>query len=204
MSTQVDRAGSFKATIEQYGLKEMDSGSVAVSLKAKLTDFWDGQQWHDWREYEQEADGDIWVVKTDGTPNDKAIESLVRFAGWDGDFLSIIQETWTPTPCQLTIKSETYKNVPRIKIAFVNDLNRTPGGQMSNVDEAKAKDLQARFGASMRAIVGNAKRAGAIPAPPPKANGNGKPAPLPRALDTPDPGPQPLPPRTSSEELIPF
>lgn len=202
MSTPVDRAGSFKGVIEEYGLKEMESGSVAVSLKARLTEFWDGQEWHDWCQYEQEAEGDVWVIKKDGKPNDKAIESLVKFAGWDGDFLSLIQQSWTPTPCQLTITSETYKNVVRLKIAFVNDLNRTPGGQMSNVDEAKAKDLQARFGASMRAIVGNAKRAGTIPAPPPKTNG--KPLAIPRALDTPDPGIQPLPARTSGEELIPF
>jgi hypothetical protein len=202
MSTPVDRAGSFKATIEEYGLKEMESGSVAISLKAKLTDFWDGQQWHDWREYEQEAEGDVWVVKKDGTPNEKAIETLVKFAGWDGDFLSVIQGQWAPTPCQLTIKAEDYQNRTRLKIAFVNDLNRTPGGQMSNVDEAKAKELQSRFGASMRAIVGNAKRAGSIPAPPPKTNGK---TPLPpRAQETPDPGAAPLPARVGSGDDIPF
>lgn len=165
-----DREGSFKARITGYGLKEFESGAVSVSLKADLLEFWDGTQWQPWADYSMEAEGDVCIVKKDKTINQGAAESLINFAGWDGDIVSIGTEAWHPTNCVLVVKADTYKDQTRYRIAFVNDYNRTPGG-MSNVDAAKVKELQARFGSQFRALAGNKQRNGTPPAnrpaPPP-------------------------------------
>jgi hypothetical protein len=164
----VDRKGIFRAEIVEYGLKEMDSGSIAVSLRCKLTDWWDGEKFEPWEQYDMEASGDVWVVKKDGNANQNAAESLMRHAGWDASFSSIVNGTWQPTACQISVEEETYKNKVQRKIGFINAWDRIPGA-MSNVDADGAKALEQRFGASMRALFGNVSRNQAAPASKPNA-----------------------------------
>lgn len=169
-----DRTGSFRAEILDYGLKEMDSGAVAVALHVKLTEMWDGENWQPWGEYDMEAYGDVWIVKKDGKLNDRQAKALINFAGWDASLSSIAEETWKPTPCQVEITHERYKDQDQYRISWVNDFDRTPGaGAQSNVDANKLKELEARFGSPLRALQGNVKRNGAAPStkkpsPPPK------------------------------------
>lgn len=169
-----DRAGVFRIEICEYGLKEMDSGAVAVSIKALLTEWWDGAQWLDWRQYDMEAGGDVWIIKKDnGGANDKAAESLMRHAGWDASVTAIVDGTWKPTPCQAVINQEEYKGQKSFKIAFLNDFNRTPGA-LSNVTPEKARDLENRFGSTLRALQSNVRRnqpaaTNSRPPAPPKA-----------------------------------
>lgn len=159
MSVPVDRAGTFRANIVEYGLKEMESGSVAIALKAQLTEWWDpaAQAWVDWAPYGMEATGDLWVVKKDGNPNDKSAESLMRHAGWDASFSSVVNGTWQPTPCQVDIKEEEYQQKKTLRLSFLADFNRTPGA-LSNVDPAKASALDTRFGGTFRALAANVMR----------------------------------------------
>lgn len=165
-----DRAGNFRANILEYGLKEMDSGAVAVSLHVKLTELFDNGEWHEWEQFDMECFGDVWIIKKDGSINDKASESLIKHAGWDGNIDSITGETWKPTPCQVVVNKEEYQGRTSYKVAFINDHSRTPG-QMSNVTPEKAKELQNRFGSQLRALVGNVKRnqapTGSRPSAPP-------------------------------------
>ncbi len=172
----VDRAGTFRAEIFEYGLDEKDSGSVALSVKATLTEMWNQEtgEWESWEQYSQEAMGDIYIIKKDKTPNVKAIESVVKCAGWDGRCQSIADKSWEPTPCQVSVKENTYEGNTRYRIEFINEFDRVPGGNVGNVDADKAKALDTQFGSSFRAIVGNLKKSkpaeGSRPAaPPPKA-----------------------------------
>lgn len=159
----VDREGTFRAQITEYGVKEMDSGSVAVSIVARLLEWWDGEQWHPWESYEQEASGDVWVVKKDGSLNDRQIESLVKNTNWDGTLTSVSQRTWIPCACQVTIKEEDYRNNKYMKISFLDDYERTPGG-INAASPEKVAELQNRFGSQLRALTGSMKR-NAAPAP---------------------------------------
>lgn len=169
-----DRTGNFRAEILDYGLKEMDSGAVAVSLHVLLTEMWDVDNWIPWRDYDMEAFGDIWIVKKDKKLNDRQVKALIECAGWDASLSSLTDGSWKPTPCQVEITRETYKNEDRYRISWVNDFNKTPGGgALSNVDANKLRELEARFGSPLRALQGNAKRNGSSPA-------SSKPAPPPR------------------------
>lgn len=174
MANPVDRAGTFRGNINEYGLKEAESGSVAVTIRVYLTEYWDdvNKTWMEWHEYDQEANGDIWIVKKDKTLNQFAADSLIKNAAWDGDIESIQNSKWHPTPIQVVVKEDTYNGETRLKIAFVNEHGRTPGGLGANMSPEKAKQLQAQFGASLRALAGNVKREskpnGAPKAPPPR------------------------------------
>jgi hypothetical protein len=178
MSTPVDREGTFRAEITEYGLSEMDSGSMAVKLKVKLLELWNKTecQWEQWAQYDMEAEGSVWIVKkNNGGLNQRAAESLINFAGWDGDLESLVNESWRPTKCAVVIASETYNNETKLKITFVNDFNRTPGA-IGNVSPESVKAASARYGGQLRALAGNVKRNGTTapagnpptpPSPPP-------------------------------------
>lgn len=180
MSQLVDREGDFQGVIYEYGLREFDSGTVAISIRARLDAMWNGEEWEDWKQYDVEAFGSLFIIKRNGELNNTQVESLVRSAGWDGTMNSVVHGTWKPTPCQFSIKSEVYKEATQFKIAFVNPFDRVPGGGMGNIDADKAKQLEAKFGASLRAIAGNVKRntvasGQSAPPAPPKPNGAWKP-----------------------------
>lgn len=195
-----NQEGTFNATIMEFGLKEMDSGSIAIAIRATLNEAWDGTEWQPWDQYEVEAEGDVWVVKKDGTINQGAAESLMKYAGWDGNLESITDGSWQPTKCSVTIKHEEYKGVHRYKIAFVNEWGKVPGA-LSNVKPEKAKELQSRFGSQLRALHGNVSRnsapsVGIPPTPPAPPNGTAKTPPAP-----------PMTPATAhqqTEEKLPF
>lgn len=186
----IDREGTFKAQIQSYGLKEMETGSVAIAIRANLLACWNGEGWdEDWVQYDMEAAGDIWVVKKDGTINKPAVDSLVKCCGWDANLESILNETWKPSGCQVVVKANEYNGQISYKISFINALDRTPGA-MSNVDANKAKQLQAKHGAALRALAGNAARNGAsTPATKPAAPPPAAPKPAPKV----DVGFEPIP-----------
>lgn len=157
MSQPVDREGVFRAEIKEFGIKESDSGAVGISIKAELTEFWNGAEWEPWTEYGMEAIGDVWIVKKDKSINQSGTESLIRYAGWDGDILSIVNATWQPTPIAVVIKADEYKGNVRYRVEFVNDYSRVPGG-LSMVSPEKANELKTRYGSQLRAIAGNVQR----------------------------------------------
>lgn len=192
MPQPIDREGNFRVQITDFGISEMESGSVAVNIKAKILEMYEGnEQWSDWTQFDPyEVEGAIWIVKTDGTLNENAVRSLMAHTGWDGNIESIVDGTWKPNLCQVQVKLDTYKDQSRFRIAFINDYSRTPGG-MSNVTPEKAKQLAMRFGGQLRALAGNAKRSSS-PAP-------GRPAPPPQNRSKPQ-AEQPI----GTNEEIPF
>lgn len=159
MSQECDREGVFQAEITDYGLKDQESGAVAIPIRALLTGIWnqEAQAFEPWAEYEMYASGDMYVVKKDGSLNQGQVQSLTRNAGWDGTFTSIVDHTWQPTPVSVVVKADEYKGVTRYRIAFINAYDAVPG-QFGSIDPEKAKALQARFGGELRALTGNSKR----------------------------------------------
>jgi len=170
-----DRSGFFRVEVVEFGLKESEQKAVAISLRVLLTEMWDGENWIPWREYDMEAAGDVWIVKKDGKLNERQAKAIMECGGWDGSLGSIVNQSWQPTPFQVEVKHERYKDEDRYRVEWINDLNKTPGAStVSNVGDDKLRELEARFGSPLRALSGNVRRntvppAGSKPAPPPKA-----------------------------------
>lgn len=164
MSQQIDRPGIFRGRIVEYGLREFDSSAVAITVRAEIDEEWSDDRWEDWRQYDMEAHGLLFIIKKNGDMNNGQVESLVKSTGWDGSLVSIPNQTWKPEPCQFVINEETYKDQKQYRISFVNPYDRIPGAT-SNISEDKVKALEARFGGSLRAIAGSVKRNSTAPAP---------------------------------------
>lgn len=173
MAKELDRGGHFRATIDSYGLeKSKTSNAHAVVIKCTVLEQYDfdSDAWVDWRSFEpHEVWGRIWIIGKDGKVNATAAEALVKNAGWDGDILSIQNQTWQPFQCSVSVEESTWEGKTSFKVGFVNGFDETPSGKLGNVDEVSAKQLATQFGASFRAIAGSVKQnAAAVP--------NGKPA----------------------------
>jgi len=195
MGTQVDREGTFRGEIIEYGSRKVDSGAIAVTIHARLDEIWDGEEWEDWRAYGVEAYGDLYVIKKDGSPNASQVQSLVENAGWDRTFASLSDKTWEPKPCQFVVKQDKDQagNLKdRWRIAFLNDYDRVPG-QLASMSPDEARALDGRFSGQFRAIGGNAQRASSKPAGKPPAPQKAAPK-----------QPRPQPPADESGPDIPF
>jgi hypothetical protein len=177
MSTLIDRAGHFRGRIISHTLKDFDSGAVALQIDCALDEYWneDRAGWDDWAEYDVTAPGLVFLVKKDGTINDKQAKALMDFAGWDGSLDTLASGAWEPARCGFAIGEDTYKGVTRYRVDWINVFDGTPGaGTMS---PEKVQELQSRYGSQFRAIAGNSARNSAKPegapakAPPaPKPN----------------------------------
>lgn len=156
------KEGSYRIKIVNYSLREAKSGAVGITLHAVITHEPgpDGE----WEECDPgEVEGTVWVIKKDGDANDRAVESLMNHAGWDGNLQSVSMRTWQPTPCSCTTKREEYQGTVSYKIAFINGFDNSPP-----MSTTRAAELQAKYGEKLRRLGGAATPKEGVPlAPPP-------------------------------------
>ena len=172
---ECDRAGDWRADIIEFGLKEFESGAVALNIRCRLGELYDhdNKVWDEWAEHGMEAFGSLFLVKKDGSLNQEQIKAVCEATGWNGDFAAITDGTWQPMRCQVQTKRNEYEGNVSYRVNWISPHDREPGSGLSNVDSVKAKSLNARFGGSIRALAGNAARN------VPKTSPNGPPAPRP-------------------------
>jgi hypothetical protein len=160
MTLPVDREGTWRVEITEYGLFEADSGAVAVSMKCHALEYYDTdtKQWTEWTQYgNYEIEGNIWIFKKKSELNERTAKSLMQNAGWNGDIETIVNGEWQPKQCQVTSELDTYQGNERMRIGFLNHWDHV-SGNIGNIDAAKAKQLQKKHGGALRALAGNVTR----------------------------------------------
>lgn len=180
MPIEMDREGVFRGKITEYELKEFDSGSTAIALVCTTDEMWDAdsQTWIPWAEYDMEARGDIFIIGKGGKLLDNNIRDLNRYAGWDGNPMSVVNGEWNTLPIQFTIKLEANEKFgDKFRLGFIKAYDKVPGGQFT-CDPEQARQIANKYGSKFRALCSEvpaaAKPAGK-PATPPRPP---KPAPL--------------------------
>lgn len=162
MVRELDREGTFRGRIIEFGLQEGSSPSQSVGIGIKVAiDEWfnrETEAWEDWREFEFETIGYINLVTSKGVANDKSADNLCKCTGWNGNLGDIAMGEWKPEPIQFTTKADEYKGKTTFKVDYVNQYDRIPGGGIKSVDAETAKALQAKYGTTFRALGANAKR----------------------------------------------
>lgn len=176
----IEVEGNFRGRILSYGLNETDSGAIAVNIEVACEEFYHGgDEDYDagWYEYDGEYSviGRVWVVKKNGKLNKTSVESLMKNAGWDGSFESVVNETWHPEPVSVVVNRDEYNGRVRYVASWVNHFDNVPGGGLGNVSGDKAQDLQRRFGGELRAIAGNSQKPQGKPSKPGKQQSDTKP-----------------------------
>jgi len=167
MTQRIDRQGMFTGRVLDYGVKTASSGAVALSVHVEIDYALIGGEWEDWREFEFDAFGDLWVVGKQGQPLEWSVRDLAKWAAWDGDLESVAKGSWTPpdSVC-FHVQPNEYEGVTRYRLTRFVDPEKPAGGSVSGLDLDEVKPLAAAFGPALRTIA--AMVADDTPADPPK------------------------------------
>jgi hypothetical protein len=191
MTQRIDRQGMFMGRVLDYGVKTAKSGAVAITVHVEIDDALIGDDWEDWREFEFDAFGDLWVVGKQGQALEWSVRDLAKWAGWDGDLESVAKGTWSPAdPVCFHIQPNEYEGVVRYRLARFVDPEKPDGGSVSGLDLEEVKPLAAAFGPALRAIAADmvADTAAVRPKPAKRKKASKKP-PVPATVPPDDGGP---------------
>ena len=154
---RLDRAGIFKAKPIAMGLKPgRETKSVAVWIEFHILAQRDGDGWVDWFDYEDHSIiGEFNIVKKDGTVNERGVANLAEVLDWNGDPDTIVGDP-PDIPVQITVGEETYNNVTRLKVQWLNSVDYQGGIQSATPEQVK--QIKAQFGSLLRAAAGAARK----------------------------------------------
>lgn len=163
--TALDRTGIFKARPVSWNVRKSEnSESVAIQIHYQILAEKSGSDWEDWTQYEPHyVRGDHWIVKKDGRPNVKTIETLAEVLSWDGSLSSVIGSDPPDIVVSVTVEAETYDGKTYHKVAWLNPENYVPGGDGASADEVR--QLDAKFGSLLRAAARGSGKPAAKPTP---------------------------------------
>ncbi len=160
---RLDRSGIFRARPLSWSVRTSEtSQAVALSIEFLILAQLDGSNWASWTEYEEHrVFGDFYVIKRDGSVNQKMVDQLVSSLGWSGDLRQVGQAAPDVT-VQITVKEDAYNGQVRFKADWINPGDYVP--QPGSASEGELGTLQARFGSLLRAAATGAARG--VPAKP--------------------------------------
>jgi hypothetical protein len=181
----IDEEGTFRAIPIDWTLEESDtvdeetgkkSQSVALAIKLSIVSKWhpdaDGGAWSQDYPPGWYVEHRGWVVKKDGTLNEKALASLSECGLFDGEFEKVLEGPPPQVTVLAEVSKENYKGQDRMRANWVNpNADRPqPRGQFRPANPDLVNSLRARFGSQAKAIAGG-KPGGKPPAPPKAAAG---------------------------------
>lgn len=157
----IDREGSFRCQVIEWGVREGDKGSVMVVLKCQVFAMWDQQiqTWTDWSGFDKYV---VWtqvtVVKNDASMHSTGVEQLRDAVGWDGDFLRF-QGVVPDHHVVVAVREETFKGKAEFKGSWLYGPEHVPGtgGVKNAAGQDRLEALNAMLGSQLRAVIGAAK-----------------------------------------------
>lgn len=177
----IDRIGTFKGVIKDFGVtktRKKELPQFVVTLLATHLYNEATEEWDDWTEYDQTADGYFVLV----TLNEQGIpvkclnyNQVMEATGWDGvSFSSLAAMDLKDHPVQFRVQEDTYEGTTTLKVNWIAGIEAEVGLRKLTGDDLLA--LDATF-----SIPGN--KPAAAPAKPKTGKKPGKKAP-PKAPET--------------------
>ena len=130
-----------------------------------LLQHWNGTAWDDVSADDLQITGYFYLAKTNGRLNTFTIDALKSSLGWDGSSIAgLANGDWSNTEVQVTVGQEEYQGKTKTKVKFINPRDSSPtGAPLDAADPQVVQSLDAKYGAMLRALNGNAKPANNTP-----------------------------------------
>lgn len=166
---RLDRVGIFLARPVAMGLQNAkETKAVSVWVEFQITAQQDGTEWTDWSSYEDHSiTGYFWIVKKDGTVNERTVANLAEVLDWDGNPETISGDP-PDIPVQITVAEETYNGNITLRVQWLNPADYQGGIQSATPEQVK--QINAQFGSLLRAAAGAARKPKTTAKPLPKAS----------------------------------
>jgi hypothetical protein len=201
----IDRAGSFRGKILDRGIGETKNHYPQLVLQLQATEHWDdaNEVWESWDYDVNEATAYICLFGKDGKAT-LGVQQAMKALGWDGASLMTLQTDTATENIQWRMEPNTYENVTRLQVAWIDAYDAEPGRKVRKLDVTDLKKMDAKYSAALKAIGGGPKPASAPPRPPAPSQ-----APKPAVVADPTPSPSgtptttPVPTPTTSESAEP-
>lgn len=164
---QVDRIGAFRGRAYEWGLKEYDSGAVAlvvgyeVSAERMPADDGSGYEWTAWPDG-YAVHGYHFIVTKEGKANQNTVEQMVRYLGWDGDVESVVGGEPPDRLVTFEVEESEYQGKVSYRVSWLHGADWDGGGPgiSGAVDAAGAKALAGKYGYLLRAAASVAQGPG--------------------------------------------
>lgn len=175
-----DRPGNFKATPLQWSVTQQGKNKLLTFMvKYLLTHWWNDEtnEWQSCSHLNMESVGYHYLTTApkaaegdkpakDAGWNERGIQSVREAFGWTGDDIETLHNTnWSMTQVQVQIDEEIYEGKKRLKLNWLNHVDRAVGFQRAAPEFVAG--LAAQFNAGLRAISANTAPAGMVVAPKP-------------------------------------
>lgn len=153
----IDSAGMFRGEVVGWACKTLPSGDPVVSVRIEIDAVLAGGDWERLGE-RRSCQGDFFVVKKTGAPNEKVVEMLCTVLGWGGSFAEL---AYPPPRTQVAVEivDRDYKG----KTYYQANWLRHPDSAMP-ARQPDALELDAKH-ADLRQLAGKFRKA-AQEAPP--------------------------------------
>lgn len=163
----IQEEGTFKGYIEDFGIKEIPTGTIYFSVRCRATAKKLDSGWAEAVEGDEPdfASGDLPIVNKEGNPVDIHIKNLRNALGWTGGLIDLKNGSWFGTPVKFKVEGQdgndgrTYYH-----ISFLNPMMDS---SIKSVADDRLAQLEAKFGGKLKAL--NLK-AGPVKAPVQRQN----------------------------------
>lgn len=128
----IDRAGFFRARAMEWTLRKLPSGDPIIRVTFECDAVKDGQ---DWRPITPGVvNGDWFVVKRTGAPNEKVVEMLCVQLGWGGSFTEVVGSPPNGEPLQIEVDGREHNGKTYYQAQWIKPLGAGGAGDMDPVE----------------------------------------------------------------------
>jgi len=144
---QIDREGTFRGALVDYGISFTTNQFPQFVCRLKASEIWDPDDeiWVDWTPYDvNEITGYFVLVGAKGeTLNCIQLEKALP---WDGvSFAGLNDGDYSDTVVQFRVENRTYEDNTTLQVAWIDEYNAVPGNTVKKLDAAELKKLDAAY-----------------------------------------------------------
>jgi hypothetical protein len=176
MANQIDRPGTFRGTLIEWGVSETKNGFPQFVAKLKADEYYDETtgEWVAWGEFDQEITAFLVLYSLDQKTGQWTellnAKQLQKALAWDGqDFQVLAEGDYAKTRVLVRVEEHEYNNVTKLQVSWIDTADADPVRKLQKFDTEKLKGLNAKFAGVINKPAAPAKAPAKAPvATPPK------------------------------------
>lgn len=162
--SQIKQIGTYRGLKLDSGVSKSSGGHiqlVAQFIATECYDFETGEWITDWQQYDEQYGSEITAYlmlfsKDTSKEAFQTAKQLQKAWGWSGNSFAELEQL-EPEPFQFKVIEDEFEGKKRLKVAWIDSYDATPGGVIQKLDESELKKLDAQYANALRKLGGGPK-----------------------------------------------